>query len=229
MVEGIKTSHVTTDEFIKYFDGELGEEAAQRLELHVAECDACAEWARDSWQRLVLLGDWTAQSHGEAVAEALVSHGLHRALLEDRAGVPNWKARVERWMAVSAEMAKAGMEALSQNLQPMLGQPAFAGVRGPADKPPGPTERRVAIVREGLPPGAAARLAVDDRRRRIEVRVDGLPLNQPNPLVMLAERGTGGTQIQPLARSPEGEFQTVCFEDGEPGIFLVFFEPKARS
>lgn len=66
----VLTLHVTVEEVADYFEGRLPEPRESDLEVHLADCDACTDKARQWFAFSRIYNHWTAQAHGRAYRQA---------------------------------------------------------------------------------------------------------------------------------------------------------------
>lgn len=239
--------HVTRQDLVAYFVGELQEDQESPIEEHLAVCDDCTSHARQLyaaqekqlhsfarvWNR------WTAEEHGRAHQVAVLDAALQAAASHN----PQWGERFHQWRERWAGKAEAavrvvmeaqetasriiteGLETLTRPggmwqfaLQPTP-VPVVGTVRTRGQTAPSP----VAVA---LAPGdLQARVAVSGEKE-ISVRVDEWPPGQTPPLVLLiSTTEKSEPQVKELERTRGATYLITRFENVEPGDYVVAFEP----
>jgi hypothetical protein len=246
MSDHIQSNHLSAENLVDYFDKTLTEDEQETFEVHIAACDDCARRAQQAFALCQEWEQWTAWTHREAVQQALIARGLAEAMTQERPDIPNWQARLERWRAASARLARRARRAVSgtmahsartiaEGLETLLppGNPGSVGydlapvrVRGAGRRtrggPAGP--RLTATIAYG-PWTHLIKVVADAHTREVAVWVEQLPQGPDQPLVMLASEGHK-TRFQLLERVPHGQSCIARFEEVEPGDYVVAIEPQ---
>jgi len=243
-----KWSHVNPAELVDYFDRDLSDDEEDRIELHLARCEECAQRARQAaalcnrWER------WSAGSQREAYLRSVVRNALESAagevILDD-----TWKERIHRWRSASAglvegvvrvtieavkkasRVATDGMEDL---LRPGAGwrftlQPDPVAVRGVQPGRSSPAKIALAVCSDG----SSVRVKVedhDDGTCEVVISVDQFPHGRLMPIVILASIGQGGTEKPRLLQMRrQGQGLIARSHDLPAGEYLVAFEPLSAG
>lgn len=234
--------HLDLDTIVEYVEMALSEEQARPVELHLARCDTCTELARDAQELSSLWDGWTARTHAEAALSALMSSAVEQAVATT-AGTPAMQARLARWaerwsggveaavrvvVGAAGEASRVVTEGLDAIARPGTAWqfslvPAPTPTRGARGRGAAPSQPTVAVAAIG---GAAqARVAVSGERRELVVRLDGLPVDEVSPLILLVPLG-GTSEAQP-ERQPGIAYLIARFEQVPAGEYLVAFEPQS--
>lgn len=251
MDESEKRQHVTSQQLVEYRDNELSESEAEHLEIHLAQCDACAEWARESNTLLARMEGWTARAHGYVSSQALIIRALNAAAAEDHPGIPSCKSRIEEWRSAlskraqetvsgaiqtardtSAKFADAAAqlffppEAWGPNLQPATA----TRIRGSEASAASTSAIRVILDPSALPAGVTVNLAIDEHLGEVEVRLDRFPPDNRPPLMLLASQGEAGrAQIGAFEYAAQGDYLMARFKEVDPGDYLARIEPSPST
>jgi anti-sigma factor RsiW len=240
--------HVTSRLLVDYYDHELSEAEVERLEVHLAECLACAEWARGANAILAVMDGWTARSHGALFSQAMVAQSLSEAATRNRPEIPDWKMRIEAWKSALSRRAReevsGAIQAARQTSEKVAtaaghmffppeawgpSLPVGQGVRTRGSEAPPTSTIRVILHREGLPEGVVVKLAIDDHMGEVEVRLDQFPSDKREaPLLLLVSRDSAA-QVAQFARAQQGDYLIARFEEVGPGDYLSCFEPGSGS
>ncbi len=240
-----KMSHIDPAALVDYFDKDLSDDEEDRIELHLARCEECAQRARQAsalcnrWER------WSAGTQREAYLRSVVENALESAASE----VPvddSWKERIHRWRSASSglvegvvkvtveavrnasQVATDGMENL---LRPgarwrFILQPDSVAVRGVQPRRKSPAKIALAVCSDG----SSARVKVedhDDGACEVVISVDQFPHGRLMPIVVLTPIGQGGTEKPRLLQMRrQGQGLIARFSDLPAGEYLVAFEPQ---
>jgi hypothetical protein len=243
-----KWSHIDPAELVDYFDKELSDDEEDRIELHLARCEECAQRARQAsalcnrWER------WSAGTQREAYLLSVVGNALGSAASE----MPlddTWKERIHRWLSASSglvegivkvtvgavknasQVATDGMEDL---LRPgarwRFGlQPDSVAVRGVQPRRRSPAKLALAVCSDG----SSVRVKVedhDDGTCEVVISVDQFPHDRLMPIVILTSLGQGGTEGPRLLQMRrQGQGLIARFPDVPAGEYLVAFEPLSAD
>jgi len=243
-----KWPHIDPAELVDYFDKDLSDDEEDRIELHLARCEECAQRARQAsalchrWER------WSAGTQREAYMRSVVGNALESAESE----VPLddiWKERIRRWRSASSglvegvvkvtveavrstsQVATDGMESL---LRPGAGwrftlQPDSVAVRGVQPRRKSPASLALAVCSDGY----SVRVKVedhDDGTCEVVISVDQFPHDRLTPIVILTSIGQGSTEKPRfLQMRRQGQGLIARFRDLPAGEYLVAFEPLSAD
>ena len=228
--------HVSIEELMEYFAGDLGEESAGAIERHCAECLECTERARQVRALGALYDRWTPEAHGAAQLRAAVAQGLRAA--QEREQNPAWRDRLREWLDRWGGKVEAGVRVVmeapgkaSRIVTEGLETIARPGGRWEFQLAParilGPEGEVSAEPAIALAPGTPqARVAVSGETQEVVARVDDLPAGERSPLVVLVPMGRRGeAKVAEPRRAPGTGYLLARFEEVEPGEYLALFEP----
>ncbi len=234
----------TPAELVDYFDHNLPEDQALRLEEHLTECDHCSNLAREVYALSAKWGRWTARTHAEAYAmEANAFRALLQRALEkiggaiSRQAVESWKKGAEgavrvvmREIAASSEIMTEGVESLLRPQASWSFAPVAVSPRGSAERVQGASASVQVETPESCPGGRRARVGIDAAARRITVAVENHPAERPYPRVLLVPLQEGvEPEVGKWTSSSVPGSKTVDlytqFSGRKPGEYLIAFEP----
>lgn len=238
--------HLTIEDLVDYFDKGVSADLEERIEIHIARCDDCAERARRAHALCGTWANWNAKSHRQALRRAMVEKSLAEAGSQSQEHIPEWKRRLERWREVSAGLAEGvveivmspardatriiteGMEALIRpgagwRFSPQAAYPVVRGVGG---------ERRpckIAVAEN--PEGMRASVKIEEpprAGREIVVYMDRPPRARDLPIVLLISTvGDPGREIRIRQMEPQAVGLLARFEDVPDGDYILAIEPLA--
>jgi len=248
MPDELKWTHVTNTQLVDYFDKDLTGDEEDRIEIHLARCEECAQRAREAYTRCNRWEQWSARSYNEAFLRVVIRNALESVageVLED----DTWKGRIYHWRSASAGLAdgvvKVTIEAVknasrivTEGMDDLL-RPgarwqftlqtdpiAVRGAAGGRKQPP-----KIALA--GGSGGSAARVKVedhDDSAREVVISVDQFPRSQPAPIVILTSIGNRGKdKPRILQMRRQGQGLIARYKDLPAGEYLVVFEPLSAA
>jgi hypothetical protein len=254
MRDDLAAPHYSPAMLIEYLVGTaegpwMPEDLQMQVEEHLAECDRCAERAREQIERsqsiATTLDGWTAQAHGDAhradarQRRSAVIAAL-RALWEDVSD-PARRAQIARWIddpeGATARVLLAATSAVSRIVSDELAARPPSVTRYLAafapPPPPSPAARAMpepslawatALLDLGGPSVSVATLTVT--RRRIAVELIGIREGQQTPLVLLVPEGRDRRPLLAQASRQRGMPHFVAeFRDLPAGEYLIAVEP----
>jgi len=232
-------SHPGTSDLLAYLEGALSDADGESIELHLAQCDACAQISQRCFAATQAIGMWNAAAHGQDQHRGTLSQALAQA--EEASTNPEWRGRLRRWRerwAGTAEAAlrtvlqgsavlAAGMDALTRpgSTWSFLPEPAMEGTWGEADD----TDHNILLTSSAtLGQEPRARVEIRATTGDIVVRIDNLPMG-PSPLVVLIAVKPDRQVVVQVAeiKRQAGSGGMVRFSKAPPGEYLVAFEPLA--
>ena len=248
MPDELKRPHITTAELVDYFDKDLTDDEEDRIELHLARCEECAQRAREASARCDLWERWSARTYSEAFLREVVRNALESASGEE----PEdhiWKGRLHRWRSASSGLVEGAVrvaiaaarnasqivtEGMENLLRPGAGwqftlQTNPVAIRGAAGGRKAPPKTALAAG----PGGSVARVKVedhDDRAREVVISIDQFPRSHTAPIVILTSIGNRGKdKPRILQMRRQGQGLIARFKDLPAGEYLVVFEPLAAA
>jgi hypothetical protein len=242
-------SHPKMETLLEYFAGELPDSAEAAVELHMSDCDACAELSEQVFLLDEVWREWNARRHGQLHLQITLARALAKA--EVQTTNPEWRERLHQWrrlwtghaeaalrtvLATSAGVARTVAEGLDSLTRPggswhFGPEPSPAPIWGDDDH----EDRESTIL-------ATATLSADTPRALVElkggdqgeivVRVDNLPAGGMAPLVVLI---AVSPQLDVLVRVAEVTLHLgtgshfARFSKLPPGEYIVAFEPTGAA
>ncbi len=200
--------HLSTEQLVNYFGGELAEHEIGEVDEHLGLCDACAERAR----RLSLLTEeWTPELYGEALQrDRYYSDPLVKALQHAATVYGEFRARVEQWLD-GPEALWGAITAVPVGVSPV-------GVKGTRAELP----RRFII-----PPGQRrARIEVPDAQAVIEIALDpSFAFNRAPLVAIIREDDPDSMSVVALLRDDSRLPWIARIENLSAGSYLLAVEP----
>lgn len=89
------SNHISSDEFVDYFEMQLSDSQEKIIEEHVADCDQCTEIARQINSFLTVWNQWTAEHHG--LLHKLIAFNDAFVLAKEQVEISSWRDRLEVW------------------------------------------------------------------------------------------------------------------------------------
>lgn len=241
-------AHVSMEELLEYFDGQLPAAAEESVELRLSGCDECARVSKEIHSLQHVWAGWTAQSHGKLYLRVTLARALAKA--ETQTLDPSWRERLKRWReawagtaeaalhtvfqapAAAAHVVGAGLDALSRpgSLWQFAPETSFAGTLGEDDE----DEESSLFTTSTLSPDtprALVELKGGDKGD-VVVRIDNLPLGSTPPLVVLIAVSPEHeviVQVTEVKRQPGTNSFIAHFAKVLPGEYIVAFEPLEAS
>jgi hypothetical protein len=243
-----KWSHIDPTELVDYFDKDLSDDEEDRIELHLARCEECAQRARQAsvlssrWER------WSAATQREAYLRSVVWNALGSAASE----VPLddiWKERINRWLSASSglvegvvkvtvEAVRKASQVATDGMEDLLRpgarwrftlQPDSVAVRGVQPRRRSPANTALAVCSDG----SSVRVKVEDHDGgtcEVVINVDQFPHDRLTPIVILTSIGQGGMEKPRLLQMRrQGQGLIARFRDLPAGEYLVAFEPLSAG
>jgi anti-sigma factor RsiW len=239
--------HATIEGLLSYFDGQLPDPEECAIELHISECDACAEVGQEICALEQVWAGWTAQRHGQLHLRVMLALALAKA--QEHTTDPSWRERLKGWREVWAGTAEAalrtvlhapaeasrvvaaGLDSLSRpgSFWQFAAEPTFAGTLGEGDE-----EESTIFATSRLSP-ESPRALVELRggdKGGIVVRIDNLSVAGTPPLVVLIAIKPSReliVQVTEVKRQPGTNSFVARFTKVPPGEYIVAFEPLEAS
>ncbi len=228
--------HLGLEEFLDYFNSDALPEKQDRVEQHLAVCDACTELGRQVYASTLLVDRWTKGIERSNLAPQILYPAL--VTLIERTSDPTlverlrnwanvWSGRAEGAIRMTIEASTKASRIVTDGMEEFLVPGArWQFALATADTPVR-GESNVETVSLALAPGTPqARVAVSGESGEVEVRVDHLPSNQRAPLVILTSVGEEfEPQVNELRRAPGTPYWIARFDGLEPGEYVVALEP----
>ena len=240
--------HVDTFEILAYVSGKMGEEESARMEIHCAECEACAKkvsahfMIRDHFD--TVFDSWTAEAHGQALAAEQLADALDQAASAEgsdalRERIRTWVATVQARAGVAltvavdttrhaAKIVRENMDLLNPlTIEPAL-RPSIVRTRGAVATRGerhvhGKTAQDKILVE--IPGDPSVSVSMDPLKNC--VRVASEMLEKPWPLVLLIPQGEGRPQVKEFRLSLDKTSLMAEFENVESGEYLLVIESQA--
>lgn len=236
--------HPAREQLLAYHRGELGDAASEDIELHLCDCDACAEISSRCFAIVQATEYWTAASHAGVEQRLLIDHAIRTA--GDQIADPALRERLERWRNAWTGLAEAALRtvlhtgerarrASAENMESLLRPgsawsftpaPSFGGTWGSDEEAGDETVLSTASVSPGMP-RAVVQLSGGERGE-IVVRIEQLPTYSDPPLIMLvAIEATNriGVQVAVPEPRPGTGVLIARFAKLAPGEYVVAMEP----
>lgn len=222
-------NHITLDVLANYFAEVLDDAGQEAVELHIADCDRCADSAHwiHSLPRLDL-ETWTAQSHAQAALAPVLDSALAEAdVLSPRPSIPE---RLELWRQRLASEAlnliKETSGVINEGLNVLMPPPGWGSGIGRLQT------SYVTTFRTGEPsiPGAPGDTPTIHIKRigiGIEIRVKPVVPDGEPGLVALVPTRTGEEAmvklLEPASDDPQAHIARFA-PDGDD--FVIVLEPR---
>ncbi len=222
-------NHITLDVLADYFAEVLDDAAQQAVELHIADCDRCADSAQWIYSLPRLdLESWTAQNHAQAALTPVLDSALADAdVLSPAPSIPE---RLEHWRRRLASEAlhliKETSGAISEGLNVLMPPPGWDSGLGrlqtgsvttfrtgaPSVEPPSDETPRIHIKRIGI---------------GIEIRVKPVVPDGEPGLVALVPTRTGEEAMVKLLETASDNPQAHIARFAPDGDdFVIVLEPS---
>jgi hypothetical protein len=241
MRDEAEREHYRADTLLEYFEMMLSEDEQLAVEEHLDGCARCLAVAGETQRAAAMLDGWTAQAHGEAYLAVQLQSAL--AAAQARTVDASWQARLARWRERWAGAVEAAVRVVveapgqaSRIVTEGLDTLARPGTSWQFALAPAPVPTRGLLGRGAVPPPPAvavssiegagqARVAVGGDRREVVVRVDGVSVGWPLPLVLLVPLTGGEPRLALPEPQPNVDYAIARFDDVAPGQYVVAFEP----
>ncbi len=237
-------NHFSFDTIERYLAGEVGEEEAFLIDVHMGECNECAERVRLVRRLNFLFNQWTAKEHGKTY----LMYRLLTALKQAEQTVPEpLKERLRRWLKVFAGRAEAALR-ITMNAPKGVSQIVIEGVEAITKPQPrwqfsyslasvrvrrtargmqrAPLVEKTVVKAEGTP---SIEVSLKEIANEVCVTFSALPPEQPVPLVLLIpDAEEGSPLIVEGEREPETNCCVVRFQNVPAGRYTLVFEPMGE-
>lgn len=222
-------NHITLDVLADYFAEVLDDAGQEAVELHIADCDRCADSAQwiHSLPR-VNLESWTARNHAQAALVPILDSALAEAdVLSPRPSIPE---RLEHWRRRLASEAlhliKETSGVIGEGLNVLMPPPGWGSGMGHLQTSSATTFRNDEPSAAG-PTVEPPTIRVMRRGIGIEVRVKPVaPDEEPGLVALVPTREGEETMVQllePASDDPQARFARFA-PDGDD--FVIVLEPS---
>ncbi len=226
-------THITLDVLADYFAELLDDRQEETVELHIADCDRCAETAR--WVHslpMPSLDGWTARSHGQAALRPVLATALAQAEsvtsgLKERLG--RWREHLASETEGALHLIKEASGALSRGLDVLMPPPGWQHAARPI--PIGGGGRMSLAGDDPMderPPEAetSPTVRVLERGIGIEVRVENVDEGErPRLVALIPTREGGQPTVKELRPAPDAPRTLIARFMKDDDDFVIALEP----
>ncbi len=225
------TPHLTLDVLADYFAEVLDDPRQEAVELHIADCDRCAESAQ--WIHSLPRPDlesWNVRAHAEAALTPVLDSALAGAdVPSTRPGIPE---RLERWRrrlaSETLHLIKETSGRLSRGLDVLMPPPGWELGMGRLRTGTATTFRPGDPAAGAEPAAETPTIRVVRRGIGVEVRVEPVdPDEEPGLVALVPARQGERAAVQVLEPARDDPRARIARFEQDDGDFVVVLEPRA--